>query len=230
MARRLVFVLRLSLVVTTLLGVGALFAPWILLATSTPFPGRLPASTVFSAVVARELFTSCLRMTKKVRVAPSRDWTAAAVGLGYVAVLYTCLVDLYLRRQGFPFPGISAFGATLYAAGVLLRNAALRHLGEHWSVQLDQPTSSDASLVRSGPYAYIRHPIYLGAMFENAGVALLFASPAAFAISLLCFCPAELARARFEERELLAGVGKSYAEYRREVGGFVPRQWFRRRA
>jgi protein-S-isoprenylcysteine O-methyltransferase Ste14 len=230
MAKRLAFVLRLSLVVITVLGAGALLAPWILFAASSPFPGRLEASVVFSAVVARELFTSCLRMPKKVQVAPSKDWTAAAVGFGYVAVLYACLVDVYLRRLAFPLPGVSALGVSLYAAGLLLRTVALRHLGEHWSVQLDQASSPGASLIRSGPYAYIRHPIYLGAMLENAGVALLFASPAAFAISLAGFCPAELARARFEERALLASAGEPYAAYRREVGGFVPRKWFRRRA
>ena len=230
MSGRLVLVLRFSLRVITVLGVAALFAPWVLLAMSTPFPGRFEASVVFSAVVARELFTSCLRMTKRLRVAPSRDWTVAAVGFGYVAVLYACLVDLHLRRHGFPLPGVSAFGASLYAAGFMLRNAALRHLGEHWSIQLDWASTSDAPLVRSGPYAYIRHPIYFGAMLENAGVALLFASPMAVAMSLLCFSPAELARAHFEERELRASLGERYDDYRREVVGFFPRQWFRRRA
>jgi protein-S-isoprenylcysteine O-methyltransferase Ste14 len=220
---RLARVLGISLGAITVLGAGALFLPWILYATSSPFPGRFSATVGLSIVVGRELFTSCLRMPKKVVVAPSKDWTAAAVGFSYLGVLYACLAEIYLRRRGFPPLVFGVVGSSLYVFGLLLRNAALCHLGERWSIQLDQAGERDPGLVRSGPYAFIRHPIYLGAMLETLGVALFFGSPVAVAVAAMCFWPAEFARARFEERVLLVSLGDAYQVYCREVGGFLPR-------
>ena len=220
--------LRVSLVAMTLLGAGMLLAPWVLYAASSPFPGRFVATVALTAIVLREVFVSCLRMPKKVAVRPSKDWTVAAVGFAYLGVLYACLAEIHVRRRGFPALEIVLGGATLYVLGLWLRSAALRHLGEHWSVQLDVSENPDRGLVRSGPYAWIRHPVYLAAMLESLGIALFFVSLVALAIAVLAFLPAELLRARFEERALLARMGERYREYFREVGGFVPRG--RRRA
>ncbi len=224
MSTHLARALVVSLGAMFLLGAGVLAAPWILYAVSTPFPGRLSASVAFSMVVGRELFMSCLRMPKKVVVAPSKDWTVAAVGFSYLGVLYACLAEIHLRQRGFPPLAFGAAGATLYFSGSLLRHAALRHLGGRWSVQLDRADDLGSELVRSGPYAFIRHPVYLGSMLETAGIALFFGAPVACAIAALCFCPAELARARFEERVLLASLGDAYRSYLSEVGGFWPRR------
>ncbi len=224
---RLDRVLGVSFVALTILGVGALLAPWVLYAMSSPFPGRLEGSVAFSVVIGRELWTSCLRMPEKATIAPSRDWTVVAVGFAYLGVLYACLAEVFLRRQGLPAFEVAAAGASVYLGGLWLRQAALRRLGKHWSVQLDRSENPDSALVRSGPYAWIRHPVYLGAMLESVGVALFFGSLAALAIAVVCFCPAELARASFEERVLLTSLGDAYRTYRHEVGGFVPRRLFR---
>ena len=216
-------VLAVSFFAMMVLGASMLVAPWILYAMSSPFPARLAASVAMSVVVARELLVSCLRMPRKLAVRPSRDWTVAAVGFSYLGVLYACLAEIHVRRRGFPALEIALGGGAVYILGLLLRNAALRHLGKHWAVQLDVPQRPGADLVRSGPYAWIRHPVYLGAMLESVGIAIFFGSPVALVIAVLAFCPAELLRARFEERVLLASMGEPYQTYCSEVGGFVPR-------
>ena len=155
-------------------------------------------------------------------MAPHKDWTAVAVGAGYLAVFYICLVEVHRRRDGFPSTLAAVAGVLLFVLGLALRTAALRRLGARWSIQLDRAEAPD-ELVRTGPYRFIRHPVYLAAMFEVLGLAMAFATPAAFVVGALLFCPAELLRARFEERVLTERFGTRYAAYAREVGGFLPR-------
>ncbi|MEQ9362735.1 MAG: isoprenylcysteine carboxylmethyltransferase family protein [Leptospirales bacterium] len=63
----------------------------------------------------------------------------------------------------------AAFAATL--AGQSLRYAAIRTLGERWSVRII--TVPDSPAVAGGIYRYIRHPNYLGVILEIAAVPLI---------------------------------------------------------
>jgi len=173
-------------------------------------------------VVGEKIWSSCLRMPKKVAVTPGADWTATAVAFAYAAVMYACLIEIFLRRMGFPELIAAVMGGGLYLAGVFLRQRALRRLGESWSIQLDRADGA-GTLVRTGPYRLIRQPIYVSAVLELSGVAVAFASGTGGLVVLLIFLPAELARARFEERYLAERFGAEYSGYASEVPAFVPR-------
>jgi protein-S-isoprenylcysteine O-methyltransferase Ste14 len=208
--------LRICFAAIALAGVGAWIVPWILFAIGPRFPGRLAATCVYAAIVTHRLWLSFLRMPDRAKVAPDKDWTAIAVGFAYVAVIYTVLIE----QRGLADLPLAASGAALYMAGMLLELWALRRLGAGWSIQLDRAATGE--LLRDGPYAWMRHPIYSGAMLEAVAIGLLFGSWCAIAAALLLFCPAELARARFEERLLREQFGAAYDDYARHVRGFVP--------
>lgn len=216
-------VLRVSFVLVSVAGVVAWVLPWVLYLRSPPFPLRVLATVVFFAIVSEKLWSSFLRMPEKVRVAAEKDWTVAAVGLAYATVLFTSILGVYARRVGFPSIPLGVAGAAVFALGLALRVTALRSLGAGWSIQLDQAGAQGNSIVRTGPYRWIRHPIYLGAMLETVGLALIFQSGSALFAALVLFCPAELARASFEEKYLRAHFGRAYIEYANEVRAFVPR-------
>lgn len=82
-----------------------------------------------------------------------------------------------------------------------------------------QPGSS-ATLVQSGIYRHIRHPLYSAVFFGCAGFALVFASwPAlVFALSLGPFFDA---KSRIEETALIKRFS-GYREYRKRTRRFVP--------
>ncbi|HSY22258.1 MAG TPA: isoprenylcysteine carboxylmethyltransferase family protein [Polyangiaceae bacterium] len=202
-------------------GVLAAVLPWILYVLAPPFPGLLVATLVSSAVVGERLWGAFGRMPEKAAIAPERDWTAVAVGLAFVCELYAILAHFHLRQRGFGPPSAAAVGVVLYAAGFALRTWASRTLGSAWAIQLDRAAAS-GTLIRTGPYRFLRHPIYAGAMVDAVGIALLFGSVWGFACAVLLFCPAEIARARFEEGFMRARFGASYAAYEHEVGGFFP--------
>jgi protein-S-isoprenylcysteine O-methyltransferase Ste14 len=76
-------------------------------------------------------------------------------------------------------------------------------------------------LVTSGPYAVVRHPIYVGEMIATAGLAMQFLMP--WALMLLgVSCILQFERARNEERLLLQAFPR-YREYMANTARFLPR-------
>ncbi len=78
-------------------------------------------------------------------------------------------------------------------------------------------------LTRSGPYAYLRHPLYLGSFILGVVLASLASFPVAPAIFTLVFLIAYFPKAVREEAFLRARYGEEYRRYAREVGALLPR-------
>jgi methyltransferase len=62
--------------------------------------------------------------------------------------------------------------ALVFAAGQLLRYAAIRALGPFWNVRV--LVVPGAPLVRTGPYRYLRHPNYVAVVMELLAAPLIF--------------------------------------------------------
>ena len=75
-------------------------------------------------------------------------------------------------------------------------------------------------LVTGGPYAFIRHPVYLFEEITLFGVMLQFMQPWAFLIFVLQLC-FQLARIPFEER-VLTDAFPQYAEYSARTSRLIP--------
>ena len=76
------------------------------------------------------------------------------------------------------------------------------------------------SLVESGPYRFIRHPIYAGLVVAGVGVAILRLSPIVAVLTALLFVVLDLKRRR-EEAWLVDRYGE-YAAYRRRSRALIP--------
>ncbi len=80
-------------------------------------------------------------------------------------------------------------------------------------------------LITTGPFAYVRNPLYLGNMLLYAGVGIM--SMALFPwllIAALLWFVCQYTLIVLQEEEYLAGhFGPAYAEYRRNVHRFLPR-------
>lgn len=109
---------------------------------------------------------------------------------------------------------------TVVAAGLALSIWARRALGRNWSGTV--AVKEDHELIQSGPYAWVRHPIYSGILLMILGTGL--ASGRAHA--LLAFPIAVSAlwlRSRAEERWMGEVFGERYAAYRRKSWALIPR-------
>jgi len=110
-----------------------------------------------------------------------------------------------------PAPRLLAAGAALVVLGLLVRGWAAGHLRR------------ESPLTVSGPYAYVRHPLYLGTALILAGFALAGAEPilALIVISylLIVFVPVM----HREEQERRASAGELYSTYAAQVPALWPR-------
>jgi protein-S-isoprenylcysteine O-methyltransferase Ste14 len=80
---------------------------------------------------------------------------------------------------------------------------------------------SGHELVRSGPYRWIRHPIYTGGLLGLLGTALASGKASGFLGVLLAVC-ALVYKLRIEERVMSAQFGDDYRKYRRASWALVP--------
>ncbi len=110
-------------------------------------------------------------------------------------------------------------GVALVALGLGYAVQARRHLGANWSgtVTLKQ----GHSLIRSGPYRHVRHPIYTGILLAFVGSALALAEWRGV-LAVLLAAVALIIKLRREERWMLQRFGNDYAEYRKASWALLP--------
>ena len=77
------------------------------------------------------------------------------------------------------------------------------------------PRERGHHVISTGPYAWVRHPMYTGAIPFCVGIPLLLGSWWGLVISPI-FAVLFAIRARIEERELIAGL-PGYSEYTTRV-------------
>ncbi len=109
-------------------------------------------------------------------------------------------------------------GLALGLAGAALAFGGLFSLGSNLSV-LPHP-KDDATLVRSGAYAIVRHPIYSGLILGAVGWGLLNASLTTLIYAAVLFVFFDV-KSRREER-WLARKFPDYADYRTQVRKLIP--------
>ena len=106
-------------------------------------------------------------------------------------------------------------------AGLILASAwALFTRGGRIGLPFDPPRA----LVVSGPYGWVRNPIYLGAFVELLGVALVLEWPAGLLVAVAFLLLAHAYVVFREEPEVERRFGQSYVEYRRAVPRWLPRR------
>ena len=107
----------------------------------------------------------------------------------------------------------------LVALGLGYAAQARRHLGANWSATVT--LKQGHSLIRSGPYRHVRHPIYTGRLLAFAGSALALAQWRGL-LALLLVTGSLWLKLRREERWLLQHFGDDYAEYRKTSWALLP--------
>jgi protein-S-isoprenylcysteine O-methyltransferase Ste14 len=85
------------------------------------------------------------------------------------------------------------------------------------------PFDPPRAFVASGPYRYVRNPMYLGAAFVLLGVGLMVASPAIVALAAFFLVAAHLFVVLYEEPALTRRFGESYLSYKASVNRWLPR-------
>jgi protein-S-isoprenylcysteine O-methyltransferase Ste14 len=156
-----------------------------------------------------------------------RPWWKGGRGAPYVLVqLLLVALILFgpkalpaLPRWGQPWSGVSLVaGLILMGLGGLLVVAGILSLGASLTI-FPQPRAG-SSLVESGAYRLVRHPIYSGAIVGATGWGLAWASPLVLLYALALFLFFDV-KSRREEQWLMARY-PAYESYRRRVRKLIP--------
>jgi protein-S-isoprenylcysteine O-methyltransferase Ste14 len=115
-------------------------------------------------------------------------------------------------------PWLWAVGAGLLGGGALLGALAFGHLRSNLTA-LPEPRPG-GYLVRTGPYRWVRHPIYGGLLAGSVGYACLWRGWLTLAYVALLFVLLDR-KVRFEERRLTAAY-PGYEEYCRRTKRLIP--------
>jgi protein-S-isoprenylcysteine O-methyltransferase Ste14 len=155
------------------------------------------------------------------------------LGCRVAAVMFTLLVPLpmagvipwAITRWRFqpPLLGVAAsrpLGAAMIAVGAVLLLSAIVWFA-HERVKPYPPIER---LITTGPYAYLRNPMYSGVVLVMIGQGLLFGSRAVFIYGfcwLIAFYVFELT---IDDPFIRRRVGKRYDDYQKSVPGWIPRR------
>ena len=110
--------------------------------------------------------------------------------------------------------------------GLIITAAALSYaiwarftLGRNWSGTVTVKTGHE--LIRSGPYRFVRHPIYSGILAGLVGTSIGEGTLAALIGVAIAFCGFRM-KWRVEERFMVEQFGAQYVQYQREVKAVIP--------
>ncbi len=110
-------------------------------------------------------------------------------------------------------------GAALTLAGLLFAVWARVHLGENWSGTVT--IKQNHELITSGPYRFVRHPIYSGLLLAFMGSALARAEwRGALAVVLVFW--ALWRKLRIEEQRMREQFGPAYEQYAKRTPALIP--------
>ncbi|MGH3191267.1 MAG: methyltransferase family protein [Streptosporangiaceae bacterium] len=147
----------------------------------------------------------------------SGGWRTRLTGVSVVGVL---LITVVLREGSFVVHSVvlGAVGAVLFACRIALAVWARLHLGRNWGMPMSQ--RAEPELVTSGPYRFVRHPIYTGLLTALLGTALVDNLLGLIVVAVLIGY--FYYSGTVEERNLTATFPTAYPEYKRRTKMLIP--------
>jgi protein-S-isoprenylcysteine O-methyltransferase Ste14 len=142
-----------------------------------------------------------------------------AIGLG-VAAPVLALSGTVEPLAALDAKGFYAAGVALYALGLTGIVVAQEEMGASW--RIGQAADERTELVMSGPFEFVRNPIFVSLAAVQTGLALLVPSVVALAGVVLQLLSIQIQVRLVEEPHLRRVHGRVYAAYAGRVGRFLP--------
>jgi len=142
------------------------------------------------------------------------------VGMMVLPILY--VLTTWLDYFAFALPEfLRLFGVVFYIMGLFLLIWVHRTLGKHWSMMLK--LGEEHSLITTGPYSRIRHPMYTYFYIMVISTALISANLFVGVFGILTWTLLYIVRVGDEEAMLLEQFGDEYRRYMEKTGRLLPR-------
>lgn len=127
----------------------------------------------------------------------------------------------WLRRRLFPEGSLAIewLGVAITAAGIGFAIWARVWIGRNWSGRVT--IKEQHELIQSGPYAFVRHPIYSGFLLAILGTAIVHGELCGL-LALPVAAVGWTLKLRMEEAFMMQQFGQAYLDYKRRVKALVP--------
>jgi protein-S-isoprenylcysteine O-methyltransferase len=116
--------------------------------------------------------------------------------------------------------GSYTLGTILIVGGLLFRWLAIVSLGRFFTVNV--AVANDHRVIESGPYRFIRHPAYLGALLAFLGWGLCLANWVSMLAIVVPAIVTFLWRIHVEEAALVGALGEDYRAYSSRTKRLIP--------
>jgi protein-S-isoprenylcysteine O-methyltransferase Ste14 len=141
-------------------------------------------------------------------------WGILLVGLGFAVEWQGRFWEMSLA------PWQLALGIVFFILASVLSWTAVRALGSQWRIEAG--LNPQHELVTSGPYRFIRHPIYTSLLCVIWAMGVMVAPPLLFVLSTVLAVVGTEIRVRVEDGLLALRFGKQFEDYRRSVAAYIP--------
>jgi protein-S-isoprenylcysteine O-methyltransferase Ste14 len=137
----------------------------------------------------------------------------------------------FYRRYFSPIVPMSILAESILAAisialtlwSVWFCYAAAHALGKQWALMARVIEGHE--LIRQGPYAIVRNPIYLAMLIMLITIGMDVSRWPALVVATVIFVVGTVIRVRTEENLLRANFGPKFEDYARAVPAFLPLKW-----
>src|SRR6266542_3592403 len=114
----------------------------------------------------------------------------------------------------------TAVSVVLFALAIALSWTSSRALAGQ--LRVDAALGADHHLVRSGPYALVRNPIYTSMLLVSCAIAIVVTPWQLFLPALVLVIVGTEIRVRTEEKLLATRFGEEFDRYRQDVSAYIP--------
>ena len=139
-------------------------------------------------------------------------------------IIEAVLVLQILGLSIFPIPNANIItqliGLLLVIIGVSIGISARKTLGTNWAHAFEYQIKEKQTLVTTGVYKYVRHPIYSALLVAFLGGELVAGSYLTFAVPLIVI--GAYFQAKREEKILTKHFGEAYKKYMKHTKRFIP--------
>jgi protein-S-isoprenylcysteine O-methyltransferase Ste14 len=153
----------------------------------------------------------------------SRFGIIAIAILEYLLLLWAVRYFGFANRRFLPdSPNYRWIGLFMTIAGVIFAIWARVTLGRNWSGTVT--VKQNHELIRTGPYALVRHPIYTGITFAVIGT-VIFDGEIRSIIFIVAMLSLLTHKMKIEEQFMTTQFGSEYTSYRQNTKVLLPFLW-----
>jgi len=152
-----------------------------------------------------------------------RNDLACFFGVGAAGLVALSSKGLFSNVALYHGPALFWLGIAFIWIGTLLRHWAVATLGRYHVMTIH--TELKQPVITTGPYSYIRHPSYLGALVAVLGIALAINSLPGGVVLAAAAAGTLIQRIYIEDRHLLKHLGAVYQEYAKHTHRLLPFVW-----